>query len=94
MLKVTALQKTLPSPNGSSACVQPTAMQHANTNCGKLMLVDGALERDRIQSVAGLDLASKTYPGATLIAADAKAELNPTQIQLTENLKRQLIRVE
>ena len=56
------------------------------------MLVDGALERDRIQALSWLDLAGKTYPGAAAIAATAKAGLTPTQIKWTENLKSQLIR--
>ena len=69
--------------NGDAAC---------QYQLGKLMLLDGALERDRIQAFAWLDLASKTYPGAAEMAATAKAGLTPNQIQWAENLKRQLIR--
>ncbi len=38
---------------------------------GRLMLIEGALERDRIQAIAWLDLAGKTYPGAAATAATA-----------------------
>ncbi len=76
-------QFRLCATNGDAAC---------QYQLGKLMLVDGALERDRIQALAWLDLASKTYPGATIIAAAAKAKLTPTQIQWAENLKLQLLR--
>ena len=76
-------QFRLCATNGDAAC---------QYQLGKLMLVDGALERDRIQAIAWLDLAGKTYPGAAAVAATAKAGLSPTQIQWAENLKRQLIR--
>lgn len=76
-------QFRLCASNGDAAC---------QYQLGKLMLVNGALERDRIQAISWLDLAGKKLPEAAAIAATAKAGLTPTQIQWTENLKRQLIR--
>ena len=56
------------------------------------MLVDGALERDRIQAIAWLDLAAETVPQLAEEAKTIKSSLTPKQIEWMEGLKPQLLR--